>query len=327
MHIDIESLALAAKERGINVEDMVAQAEKQLLYSYMRMPGALSSARAQIDLEENTVTIWAREINEDGSVSETEFDDTPSSFGQLASRILKDVIRKSLRAADDLQVLDSVQDRLMQMVFGKVQPGADGRSIILRLSDGIEARLPLQEQIPTEKLYVDQPLRALLVEANQSAKGPVLVVSRTHPNLVRKLFEINSPEVAQGFVEIVSVAREAGFRSKIAVRPLSAGVNAKAACIGEHGNRVQAVVQELAGEKIDIVDWHEDPAEFVAAALAPAKVSAVAVIDMNARQARAIVPREQLSLAIGKEGQNARLAARLTGWKIDIHPDDSQVQC
>jgi N utilization substance protein A len=185
----------------------------------------------------------------------------------------------------------------------------------------VEAVLPPQEQVPGESYAHGTRLRCYVVGVRKGPKGPSITVSRTHPNLVRKLFALEIPEVADGTVEIVALAREAGHRTKVAVRTSVPGVNAKGACIGPMGARVRAVVNELHGEKIDIIDFSDDPARFVAAALSPAKVDAVQVVDAESRSARVTVPDYQLSLAIGKEGQNARLAAKLTGWRIDIRPD------
>jgi N utilization substance protein A len=181
--------------------------------------------------------------------------------------------------------------------------------------------LPQAEQVPGEKYEHGSRLRCYVVQVRKGLRGPSITLSRTHPNLVRKLFALEVPEIADGTVEIAAIAREAGHRSKIAVRSRRAGVNAKGACIGPMGARARAVMAELHGEKIDIVDWSDDPATFLAQALQPARVSHVEIVDATARAARIIVPDYQLSLAIGREGQNARLAARLTGWRIDIRPD------
>lgn len=182
--------------------------------------------------------------------------------------------------------------------------------------------MPPAEQVPGEKYSHGRRIRVYVVAVRKEARGPQVIVSRTHPNLVRKLFAMEVPEIEQGVVEIKALAREAGHRSKIAVVSHNPDVSAKGACIGPMGQRVRAVMHELDEEKIDIIDWSEDPAEFVGAALSPSKVSSVTVIDPKAKTARAIVPDYQLSLGIGREGQNARLAARLTGWRIDIRPDN-----
>jgi len=217
-------------------------------------------------------------------------------------------------------VLGEFLGREGDIVAGVVQQSSDPRMVHVDLGT-VEAVLPPQEQVPGEPYVHGGRLRCYVVGVRKGPKGPSITLSRTHPNLVRKLFALEVPEVADGTVEIVALAREAGHRSKVAVRSTVPGVNAKGACIGPMGARVRAVVNELHGEKIDIVDFSDDPARFVAAALSPAKVGQVEVIDLAARSARVVVPDYQLSLAIGKEGQNARLAAKLTGWRIDIRPD------
>jgi len=202
-----------------------------------------------------------------------------------------------------------------------VEQGRDPRIVYVRLDEEHEGIMPPHEQVPGERYRHGDRVRAYVTDVSRGTRGAQIILSRTHPGLVRKLFEREVPELSSGDVEIVSVAREAGHRTKMAVRSKVRGVNAKGACIGPMGQRVRAVMTELGGEKIDIVDYSEDPARFIANALSPARVAAVGVIDAEERTARAIVPDFQLSLAIGKEGQNARLAARLTGWKIDIHAD------
>ena len=189
----------------------------------------------------------------------------------------------------------------------------------------VEAVLPATEQVPNEKYVHGERIRSFVVAVRKGPRGPSIQLSRTHPNLVRKLFTLEVPEIADGSVEIMALAREAGHRTKLAVRSTVPGLNAKGACIGPMGQRVRAVMSELQGEKMDIVDWYDDPAAFVGEALSPARVTEVEVVDLAARSARVTVPDYQLSLAIGKEGQNARLAAKLTGWRIDIHPDSGGV--
>jgi N utilization substance protein A len=198
-----------------------------------------------------------------------------------------------------------------------VQQGKDPRMVQIDLGT-VEAILPPPEQVPGEYYRHGSRLRVYVTDVHRGPKGPAITVSRSHPNLVRRLFELEVPEISDGQVEIVALAREAGHRSKLAVRSLQAGINAKGACIGEMGTRVRAVMTELGDEKIDIVDFDDDPATFVGHALSPAKVVSVEVLDEATHQIRAVVPDNQLSLAIGKEGQNARLAAKLTGWRIDI---------
>jgi transcription termination/antitermination protein NusA len=201
-----------------------------------------------------------------------------------------------------------------------IQQGKDPRAVLVDLGK-LEAILPPTEQVPGERYVHGERLRCSVLHVRKGYRGPSVTLSRTHPNLVKKLFALEVPEIASGAVEIAAIAREAGHRSKIAVASRQQGVNAKGACIGPMGSRVRNVMTELHGEKIDIVDFSPDPAEFVAHALSPARVSRVIIVDAQARVAQVIVPDYQLSLAIGKEGQNARLAARLTGWRIDIRPD------
>ncbi|SDC68959.1 NusA antitermination factor [Sanguibacter gelidistatuariae] len=249
-----------------------------------------------------------------------EFDDTPTNFGRIATSTARQVILQRLRDAEDDQVLGQFRDKEGEVIAGVIQQGSDPRMVLVDVG-GTEAVLGAHEQVPTENYVHGERLRAYVLDVSRGMKGPQISLSRTHPNLVRKLFELEVPEVADGSVEIVAIAREAGHRSKMAVRARVAGINAKGACIGPMGQRVRAVMAELHGEKIDIVDFNEDPAAFVASALSPATVTSVTVVDLETRSARVIVPDFQLSLAIGKEGQNARLAAKLTGWRIDIQSD------
>src|SRR6478735_5048245 len=206
------------------------------------------------------------------------------------------------------------------VISGIIQQSQDPRNVLVDFGT-VEGILPLAEQVPGERYVHGERLRCFVVSVKRGPKGPQVGLSRTHPNLVRTLFKFEVPEIADGTVEIAALAREAGHRTKIAVHSKVAGVNAKGACIGPMGARVRAVMTELRGEKIDIVDYADDPATFVAAALSPARVQSVEIVDAAARTARVVVPDYQLSLAIGKEGQNARLAAKLTGWRIDIRPD------
>jgi N utilization substance protein A len=263
--------------------------------------------------------VWAQEVDAAGHVVR-EWDDTPEGFGRIAATTARQTILQRLRDAEDEQLLGEFRGREGDIVSGVVQQSADPKMVHVDLGS-LEAVLPPPEQVPGETYAHGTRLRCYVVGVRKGLKGPSITLSRTHPNLVRRLFALEVPEIADGTVEIVALAREAGHRSKVAVRTTVPGVNAKGACIGPMGQRVRAVVSELHGEKIDIIDWNEDPAAFVAAALSPARVSSVEVVDLAARSARVVVPDYQLSLAIGKEGQNARLAAKLTGWRIDIRPD------
>jgi N utilization substance protein A len=269
------------------------------------------------------VTIFAREdVEPDQEPTDLpEFDHTPADFGRIATSTARQVIFQRLRQAGDDAVLGEYAGREGQLVSGVIQQSSDPRNVHVDLGD-VEAILPPHEQVPTEVYVHGERIKGFVLDISRGQKGPSITLSRTHPGLVRKLFELEVPEIADGTVEIMSLAREAGHRTKVAVRATVPGVNAKGACIGPMGSRVRSVMSELRGEKIDIIDWHEDPATFVGNALSPSRVVSVTVVDEEARAARVVVPDFHLSLAIGKEGQNARLAARLTGWRIDIRSDE-----
>ncbi|WP_345025002.1 transcription termination factor NusA [Actinomadura keratinilytica] len=309
-------------EKDISLDVAVKAIEDALLIAYHRTEGAAPKARVELDRETGHVTVWATETDEEGNAVR-EYDDTPTGFGRIAATTAKQVILQRLRDAEDELTFGEYVGREGDIVSGIIQQGKDPRNVLVDLGK-IEAILPPQEQVPGETYEHGERIRAYVVQVRKGHRGPSVQLSRTHPNLVRKLFALEVPEIADGTVEIAAIAREAGHRTKIAVRSRKPGVNAKGACIGPLGSRVRNVMHELHGEKIDIVDWSEDPAEFVGNALSPARVSAVEVVDEGARVARVIVPDYQLSLAIGKEGQNARLAARLTGWRIDIRSDTEQ---
>ncbi|HET7477505.1 MAG TPA: transcription termination factor NusA [Dermatophilaceae bacterium] len=249
-----------------------------------------------------------------------EFDDTPAGFGRVAAFTARQVILQRLRELEDEQVMGDFRGREGDVVAGVIQQSSDPRTVHVDFGT-VEGMLPQAEQVPGERYVHGERLRCFVVSVKRGARGPQISLSRTHPNLVRKLFALEVPEIADGSVQIAALAREAGHRTKMAVHTTVANLNAKGACIGPMGARVRAVMAELHGEKIDIVDYAEDPAAFIAAALSPARVSSVEILDPVARSARVVVPDYQLSLAIGKEGQNARLAAKLTGWRIDIRSD------
>ena len=241
----------------------------------------------------------------------------------MAAATARQVIFQRLREAEDEQKFGHFAGVEGDIVLGVVQQDRDSRTVRVDLGS-IEAIMPLTEQVPGEDYSHGKRLRVYVVSVRRDLRGPQVVVSRTHPNLVAKLFRMEVPEIESGVVEIKAIARESGHRTKIAVVSHNSDVSAKGACIGPMGQRVRAVMHELNEEKIDIIDFSDDPAEFVAQALSPAKVTSVTVTDAAARSARVIVPDYQLSLAIGREGQNARLAARLTGWRIDIRADTAQ---
>ncbi|MGQ0845493.1 MAG: transcription termination factor NusA [Sporichthyaceae bacterium] len=323
MDIDMSALRALEREKDISSGLLVAAIESALLIAYHKTEGASQHARVDLDQATGHVVVMASEVDEDGNVV-GEFDDTPTGFGRIAATTAKQVIMQRLRDAEDEVTYGEYLGREGDIVSGIIQQGRDPKSVLVDLGK-LEAILPPQEQVPGEAYTHGTRIKCYVVGVKRGMKGPSVTLSRTHPNLVRRLFALEVPEIADGTVEIAGLAREAGHRTKIAVRSTRSGVNAKGACIGPMGARVRNVMIELHGEKIDIVDWSEDPAQMVAHALSPARVSSVEVVDLAARSARVIVPDYQLSLAIGKEGQNARLAARLTGWRIDIRPDTEGV--
>jgi N utilization substance protein A len=324
MDIDMQALRALEREREISLDVLIGAIEQALLSAYQRAPGAQSVARVEVDRKTGHVAVWATEVDDEGNHLR-EWDDTPEGFGRMAAATARQVIVQRLRDAEDDQVLGQFRGKEGDLLTGTVMQGRDPKLVQVDVG-GIEAILPPEEQVPGEVYRHGDRLRAYVLEVSRGPKGPSIKLSRTHPNLVRRLFALECPEVAAGVVEIASIAREAGHRTKIAVRSKSKDVGAKGACIGPMGARVRAVMSQLGEEKIDIVDYSDDPAKFVANALSPAKVSSVEIVDRTTRSARAIVPDFQLSLAIGKEGQNARLAAKLTGWRIDIRPDTPETE-
>jgi N utilization substance protein A len=319
MDIDLSALRSLEAEKDISMDLAIKAIEDALLVAYHRSDGVAASARVEVNRGTGHVTVWAAEVADDGQVAR-EYDDTPDGFGRIAATTARQVILQRLRDAEDELTFGEYAGREGDVVAGVIQQGRDPRAVLVDLGK-LEAILPPSEQVPGERYVHGERLRCYVLHVRKGYRGPSVTLSRTHPNLVRKLFALEVPEIASGAVEIAAIAREAGHRSKIAVISHQQGVNAKGACIGPMGSRVRNVMTELHGEKIDIVDYSPDPAQFVGHALSPARVSKVNVIDAAARVAQVIVPDYQLSLAIGKEGQNARLAARLTGWKIDIRSD------
>lgn len=322
MDIDMSALRMLVRERDIPLDKLMPAIEHALVLAYHKSPGALKHARAEIDESSGHVTIWAKEFDEDGTVL-GEFDDTPKNFGRVAASTARQVIMQRIRDAEDDQVLGEFKGREGELISGLIQQGRNPNMVQVDLGS-VEAVLPPQEQVPGEDYAHGSRVRAYVVDVHRGMKGPSITLSRSHPSLVKKLFEHEVPEIAEGTVEITAVAREAGHRTKISVRSHQSGINPKGACIGAMGARVRAVMTELNDEKIDIIDHSDDPAEFIGYALSPAKVTSVEVLDENTRSARVVVPDYQLSLAIGKEGQNARLAAKLTGWRIDIISDAAE---
>ncbi len=322
MNVDIAALRAIERDKDIPFETVIEAIETALITAYKHTDGHQAHARIDIDRKTGLVRVLATETREDGST--TEWDDTPEGFGRIAATTARQVILQRLRDAEHERTYGEFAAKEGEIVAGVVQRDARANArgvVIVQLSPQTEGVLPQAEQVPGERYEHGERIRCFVVGVTRGMRGTQITLSRTHPNLVRKLFALEVPEIVDGTVEIVSVAREAGHRSKIAVRSTVAGVNPKGACIGPVGARVRNVMSELAGEKIDIIDWSDDPATFVGNALSPSKVVSVTVVDEKMRRARVVVPDFQLSLAIGKEGQNARLAARLTGWGIDIRSD------
>ncbi|MFE9192484.1 transcription termination factor NusA [Micromonospora sp. NPDC007208] len=325
MNIDLAALRALEREREIPFDTILAAIETALLTAYRHTDGAEPHARVEIDRKSGAALVYAQEMDDDGSLVR-EWDDTPHDFGRIAAMTAKQVILQRLREATDEVHFGEYVGREGDLVTGVVQAHETRteKGIVSVDLGKLEGVLPQSEQVPGERYAHGERVRCVVVHVAKGMRGPQITLSRSHPALVKKLFALEVPEIADGTVEIGAIAREAGHRTKIAVRSTTPGVNAKGACIGPMGQRVRAVMSELHGEKIDIIDWSDDPATFVGNALSPAKALRVEVVDLAGRAARVTVPDFQLSLAIGREGQNARLAARLTGWRIDIRSDAEQ---
>src|SRR2546421_2093062 len=298
----------------------------------LRIPPELEDKLlAEVEPEEPTVDPETGEMREpeepeidpellaDYSAQIEERDATPDDFGRIAAQTAKQVILQRIREAERDMMFEEYRDRGGELITGIVQQ-SDSRYTLVQLRERVEALLPKSEQVDGERYDHSQRIKAVIKEVSPATKGPAIIVSRRDPELIKKLFELEVPEIADGLVEIANVAREPGYRSKIAVISHADGVDPVGACVGPRGSRVRMVVSELRGEKIDIIPFNDEPARFVAKALSPARVREV-LVDDDAKQATVIVPDDQLSLAIGREGQNARLAARLTGWRIDIRSE------
>ncbi|BAH54928.1 transcription termination/antitermination protein NusA [Rhodococcus sp. WS4] len=327
MNIDIAALRAIEADKGISIETVISTIQTALLTAYRHTEGHQQHARIDVDTKSGIVRVMAHDVDSDGNMVGEEWDDTPEGFGRIAATTARQVILQRLRDAEHERSFGEYSTHEGEIVGGVIQRDTRANSrgmVVVRIgseASGAEGLIPPAEQVPGENYEHGERLKCYVVGVARGQRGPQITLSRTHPNLVRKLFALEVPEIADGSVEIIAVAREAGHRSKIAVQSRVQGLNAKGACIGPMGQRVRNVMSELAGEKIDIIDFDEDPARFVGNALSPSKVVSVTVVDPEARAARVVVPDFQLSLAIGKEGQNARLAARLTGWRIDIRSD------
>jgi N utilization substance protein A len=351
----VEAIKGLEQEKGIEAETLMAALEDALLSAYKKTPGAAKYARVDLDrdtadfrvfelilppeleeklkaqaIEEQEQTIDP-ETGEMREPEEPELDPellapyedqittrdvTPENFGRIAAQTAKQVILQRIREAERHMMFEEYQDRVGELVTGIIQQ-SDNRYTLVQLRERVEALLPRSEQVWNERYDHGMRVKAVITEVNAEGKGPGIVVSRRNPDLIKQLFELEVPEIADGLVEIVGVAREPGYRSKIAVISHADGVDPVGACVGPRGSRVRMVVSELRGEKIDIIPYNDEPARFVAKALSPARVREV-LVDDEKQEATVIVPDDQLSLAIGREGQNARLAAKLTGWKVDI---------
>jgi transcription termination/antitermination protein NusA len=351
----VEAVKVLEQEKGIDSETLMAALEDALLSAYKKTPGAAKYARVDLDrgtadfrvfelilppeLEEKLLAQVAeqqeQEIDpETGEFREPEEPDldpeilapyedqiatrdvTPHDFGRIAAQTAKQVILQRIREAERMMMYEEYRDRVGELITGIIQQ-SDNRYTLVQLRERVEALLPRSEQVWNERYDHGMRVKAVITDVSAEGKGPSVVVSRRSPELIKALFELEVPEVADALVEIVGVAREPGYRSKIAVVSHADGVDPVGACVGPRGSRVRMVVSELRGEKIDIIPYNEEPARFVAKALSPARVREV-LVDDEAKQATVVVPDEQLSLAIGREGQNARLAAKLTGWRVDI---------
>lgn len=339
MDIDLSALRLVERDREIPFNELVEIIEAAVEAAYHKSVGNSDPARAVLDQKTGKVIILVPDTEErdefDKLITERpdgtkvpEVDKTPENFGRIAAAAAKQVIAQRIRGLSDEGLYGEFKAKVEDIVVGEIQQGPRAYMVYVKIGE-VEAILPPEEQVPGEDYSHGKRMRFYVTKVDKNVRGQVQInVSRTHPSLIRKLFALEVPEIASGQVEIVQVAREAGQRTKIAVRTTVPGLNAKGACIGELGQRVRAVTAELNEEKIDIVDYSDDIAKFVAQALSPAKVSAAFIVNEKDApkderpKVRVLVPEYQLSLAIGKEGQNSRLASKLTGAKIDIMSDD-----
>lgn len=343
MNIDLQALKSIEESQGVPADEMMETIGRALLGAYRGHrnldfdatghaiePEEHATSRARVDIDASTgdVSVIVSELDESGAVT-SEYDDTPANFGRIGPQAVREAIISRLREAETGRTFEAYAEYEGKVVSGVVQRDSRANQrgmVIVELGTELDSQdgvlLPA-EQIPGEKLEHGDRVKAYIVGVNRGSRSVQINLSRTHPELVRGLFELEVPEIADGSVEMISIAREAGHRSKVAVAGRVKGINAKGACIGPKGQRVSNIMRELGGEKIDIIDFNEDPGVYVGNALAPSKIVRVEVTSQEEQTAQVTVPDYQLSLAIGREGQNARLAARLTGWKIDIHSDAS----
>jgi N utilization substance protein A len=318
----VEAVRMLAADRGIPVDTLLQVLADALVTAYKRRPDAADEAEVQIDAETMDIRIFAYDIDEFGELVNGR-DDTPDDMGRIAAQTFRQVLSQRIREVERDRKFEEYANREGDIVTGIVQQ-LDNRYTLLDLGK-VEALLPQAEQVPFERPEPGARLKAYIVEVRRTPKGPQIVVSRTHPGLIKRLFELEVPEIGDGVVEIKACAREPGHRTKMAVWSNDHNVDPVGACVGARGARVRMVVTELRGEKIDIVPFSEDQPDFVAKALSPAKVKEVRIHE-DTGVAEVIVPDFQLSLAIGREGQNARLAARLTGWRVDIKSETQKAE-
>ena len=319
----MEALQAVATERGLTIETLFAALADALESAYKRRPDAWEYSWVTIDPDTMEFRVFAQELDEYGGPFGEEFEVTPDDFGRIAAQTPRQVMSQRIREAERELKYEEYAGREGDIVTGIIQQ-TDSRYTLLDLGR-VEALLPQAEQVPHERPDPNTRLKAYIVEVRKTPKGPQIVVSRTHPGLIKRMFELEVPEIADGIVEIMACAREPGHRTKIAVRSNDENVDPVGACVGARGSRVRMIVNEMKGEKIDIVPFSENTQDFVMKALSPAKVKEV-LLDETTGTATVVVPDYQLSLAIGKEGQNARLAARLTGWRVDIKSETEMAE-
>jgi N utilization substance protein A len=319
MNVDMKVLETLTVEREISLERLIDAIEVAVRSAYSEIEGAKPFAYARLDRTTGEIKMLVPEFGPDGEKIGEHIDELPG-FSRIASSTARKIIKERMRASRDAEIVGEFSASVGDIVSGVIQQGRDHRMVYVDLGR-VEGKIPPHEQVPGEIYKHGERMKCFVVEVKQGVKGPEVLLSRSHPALVKQLFALEVPEIREHIVEIMGIAREAGHRTKIAVRSLRPAVSAKGALIGPMGARARAVMDELHGEKIDIVDWSDEPSQYVGNALAPARVAKVEVINQELRSAKVVVPDFQLSLAIGKDGQNARLAARLTGWRIDIHSD------